>query len=66
CDKPKTDFGYTRIIQRAFHQFKERVPSNVQLAWLNQITMRLNKEYAEYIKKYNRLPYIAEFEIHTY
>ncbi|RIB09310.1 hypothetical protein C2G38_2209278 [Gigaspora rosea] len=33
CDKPKTDFRYTRIIQRAFRQFKERVPSNARLAW---------------------------------
>ncbi|RIB00551.1 hypothetical protein C2G38_2302563 [Gigaspora rosea] len=33
---------------------------------LDQIKMRLNKEYGEYIKKYNRLPYIAEFEISRY
>ncbi|CAG8719117.1 25778_t:CDS:2, partial [Gigaspora margarita] len=30
---------------------------------LDRIKMRLNKEYAEYIKKYNRYPYNAEFEI---
>ncbi|CAJ0858622.1 12644_t:CDS:2, partial [Entrophospora sp. SA101] len=33
---------------------------------LNQIKIRLNKEYAEYIKKYNRYPYDAEFEISMY
>ncbi|CAG8557615.1 10027_t:CDS:2 [Cetraspora pellucida] len=33
---------------------------------LDQIKMCLNKEYGEYIKKYNRLPYIAEFEISRY
>ncbi|CAJ0835813.1 11118_t:CDS:2 [Entrophospora sp. SA101] len=32
----------------------------------NQIKIRLNKEYAEYIKKYNRYPYDAEFEISMY
>ncbi|RIB08536.1 hypothetical protein C2G38_2211451 [Gigaspora rosea] len=33
---------------------------------LDQIKMRFNKEYAKYIKKYNRLPYITESEISTY
>ena len=33
---------------------------------LDQIKIRLNKEYAEYIKKYNRYPYNAEFEISCY
>ncbi|CAJ0849315.1 3931_t:CDS:1, partial [Entrophospora sp. SA101] len=33
---------------------------------LDQIKTRLNKEYAEYIKKYNRYPYNAEFEISCY
>ncbi|CAG8826073.1 284_t:CDS:1, partial [Cetraspora pellucida] len=33
---------------------------------LDQIKIRLNKEYGEYIKKYNRLLYIAEFEISRY
>ncbi|RHZ71210.1 hypothetical protein Glove_261g91 [Diversispora epigaea] len=32
-DKPKTDFGKARIIQRTFRRFKERVPSNTRLAW---------------------------------
>ncbi|RHZ55612.1 hypothetical protein Glove_413g19 [Diversispora epigaea] len=93
CNKPKTDFGKARIIQRTFRRFKERVPSNARLAWnslpndgtpdnkkfltliphkiknptsLDRIKMRLNKEYAEYIKKYNRYPVGAEFEIRTY
>ncbi|RIB10730.1 hypothetical protein C2G38_2145923 [Gigaspora rosea] len=93
CDKPKTDFGCALIIQRIFHRFKEREPSNARISWnslandntpnekkflgltprkvknpisLDQIKMRLNKEYGEYIKKYNRLPYIAEFEISRY
>ncbi|RHZ45688.1 hypothetical protein Glove_661g57 [Diversispora epigaea] len=33
CDKPKTDFGRARVIQRAYKRFKERVPSNARLAW---------------------------------
>ncbi|CAJ0630860.1 3300_t:CDS:2 [Entrophospora sp. SA101] len=33
---------------------------------LDQIKIRLNKEYAKYIKKYNRHPYNAEFEISCY
>ncbi|CAJ0831512.1 9978_t:CDS:2 [Entrophospora sp. SA101] len=33
---------------------------------LDQIKIRLNKEYAEYIKKYNRYPGNAEFEISWY
>jgi hypothetical protein len=28
--------------------------------------MHLNNEYAEYIKKYNRYPFVAEYEIGTY
>ncbi|CAG8513676.1 22718_t:CDS:2 [Cetraspora pellucida] len=34
--------------------------------FLDQIKMCLNKEYGKYIKKYNRLPYIAEFKISRY
>ncbi|RHZ69850.1 hypothetical protein Glove_277g12 [Diversispora epigaea] len=93
CNKPKTDFGHARVIQRAYKRFKERIPSNARLAWLSlpndnipddekfltlipykirnpisldRIKMRLNKEYTEYIKKYNRYPVCAEDEIRTY
>ncbi|RHZ83490.1 hypothetical protein Glove_92g20 [Diversispora epigaea] len=93
CDKPKTDFGHARVIQQAYKRFKERVPSNIRLAWnslpndeipddkkfltlisykiknptsLDQIKMRLNNEYAEYIKKYNRYPLFAEDKIRRY
>ncbi|RHZ75221.1 hypothetical protein Glove_216g31 [Diversispora epigaea] len=93
CDKPKTDFGRARVIQRAYKRFKERVPSNAHLTWnslpndgtpddkkfltliphkiknpipLDRIKMRLNKDYVEYIKKYNRYPFVAEDEIRTY
>jgi len=93
CDKPKTDFGKARIIQRAWRRFQEKEPSNARLAWnslpndntpddkkflglipqkiknpdsLDRLKTHLNKEYAEYIKEYNRYPYIAEFEIGIY
>ncbi|CAG8670439.1 1195_t:CDS:1, partial [Paraglomus brasilianum] len=32
CDKPKTDFGKARIIQRAWRRFQEKEPSNARLA----------------------------------
>ena len=41
------------------HKIKNPTP-------LDRIKMRLNKEYAEYIKKYNRYPVGAEFKIRTY
>ncbi|CAG8819708.1 31151_t:CDS:2, partial [Gigaspora margarita] len=90
CFRPKTDFGYARIIQKFWKSFKEKELSNARLAWnnlandgtsndekfltliphkiknpvsLNRIKMHLNKEYTKYIKKYNRYPYNAKFEI---
>ncbi|CAJ0844173.1 6282_t:CDS:1 [Entrophospora sp. SA101] len=93
CDKPKTEFGHARIIQRVWRRFQEKEPSNARLARnslpndntpddkkfltliphkiknpvsLDQIKIRLNKEYAEYIKKYNRFPYNVEFEVSMY
>ncbi|RHZ88055.1 hypothetical protein Glove_26g317 [Diversispora epigaea] len=41
------------------HKIKNPTP-------LDRIKMRLNKEYVEYIKKYNRYPVGAEFKIRTY
>ncbi|RHZ54744.1 hypothetical protein Glove_423g94 [Diversispora epigaea] len=41
------------------HKIKNPIP-------LDRIKMHLNKEYAEYIKKYNRYPVGAEFTIRTY
>ncbi|CAJ0831002.1 9156_t:CDS:2, partial [Entrophospora sp. SA101] len=42
------------------------IPESLTLLQINQIKIRLNKEYAEYIKKYNRYPGNAEFEISWY
>ncbi|RIB15568.1 hypothetical protein C2G38_2039253 [Gigaspora rosea] len=33
CFRPKTDFGYARIIQKFWRSFKEKKPSNARLAW---------------------------------
>ena len=35
CFRPKTDFGYARIIQKFWRSFKEKEPSNARLAWLS-------------------------------
>ena len=92
CNKPKTDFGKARIIQRAWKNYKQRPKSLASRAWnalrndntpdekflgmipykvknpasLDRMKLRYTEEFAEYRKKYNRLPFHIEYEIKTF